>query len=103
MYVVVVTFEAMSDHVDAFREAVCRQAENSVAREEGCHRFDVSVHRDSPTTFFLYEVYTDEAAFQDHLASTHYADFSATVSGWLASRESQRFDSVHHVPPHTAG
>ena len=102
MYVVAVTFQIKPDHVEAFRDAVRRQAENSVTHEAGCHRFDVSVDRASPTTFFLYEVYTDEAAFKAHLASAHYADFSATVSDWVADRSSLRFESVLHVPPHGA-
>ncbi len=98
MYVVAVTFEAKPEHADALRAALCRQAENSVTREAGCHRFDVSVDRAAPNTFFLYEIYTDEAAFQDHLASAHYADFSATIKDWLAGRSSKRLDSVVHVP-----
>lgn len=98
MYVVAVTFEAKPEHADALRAALCRQAENSVTREEGCHRFDVSVDLSSPTTFFLYEIYTDETAFQHHLASAHYAEFSATIADWLASRSSKRLDSVVHIP-----
>ena len=98
MYVVTVTFEAKPEHADDVRKALSRQAENSVTREDGCHRFDVSIDRESPTTFFLYEVYTDEAAFQDHLASAHYADFSARVSDWVADRSSRRLDSLVHIP-----
>jgi len=103
MYVVAVTFEARPEHADALRAALSRQAENSVTREPGCHRFDVTVDRASSTTFFLYEVYTDEAAFQAHLASAHYADFSAAIAGWLAGRSSRRLDSVIHIPAMEAG
>ena len=102
MYVVAVTFEARPEHAAALRAALCRQAENSVTREPGCHRFDVSVDRAAPNTFFLYEVYTDEAAFKDHQASAHYADFSATIADWLAARSAKRLDSVIHVPTITA-
>ena len=62
MYVVTVAFEIEPGHVDDFRAAVMRQAENSVTNEPDCHRFDVSVDGTDPAKFFLYEIYTDEAA-----------------------------------------
>jgi len=34
MYAVTVTFEIMPEHAEAFREAVVKQAENSVKKEE---------------------------------------------------------------------
>lgn len=98
MYVVTVTFEIEPGHEDDFREAVTRQAENSVGREPGCHRFDVSVDGGDPATFFLYEIYDDEAAFQDHLASAHYADFSAKTTPWVKAKSGARFQTVHRVP-----
>jgi quinol monooxygenase YgiN len=100
MYVVTVNFEIESDHVADFRVAVMRQAENSVSREPDCHRFDVSVDGAAPAKFFLYEVYTDEAAFQAHLKTDHYADFNATTTPWVKTKAGTRFQSVLHIPAH---
>lgn len=39
--------------------------------EPGCRMFIVHESPDDPRTFFLYEQYDDEAAFQAHAASDH--------------------------------
>ncbi|MFT5438965.1 MAG: autoinducer 2-degrading protein [Alphaproteobacteria bacterium] len=100
MYVVTVNFEIEPAHVDGFRTAVMRQAENSVSKEPDCHRFDVSVDGADPAKFFLYEIYTDEAAFQAHLKTAHYADFNATTTPWVKAKAGTRFESVLHIPAH---
>jgi (4S)-4-hydroxy-5-phosphonooxypentane-2,3-dione isomerase len=100
MYVVTVAFEIVPDHVEDFRAAVMRQAENSVGNEPDCHRFDVSVAGDDPAKVFLYEIYTDEAAFQAHLKTAHYADFNATTTPWVKAKAGTRYQSVLHIPAH---
>ena len=62
------------------------QARTSVEAEEGCVQFDVCTDPDDPTAFFLYELYTDRAAFDAHLASPHFEAFDATVAPWVASK-----------------
>ena len=91
MFVVTVLFEVHAPYADAFRQAVVQQAHNSLGLEADCHRFDVSSRDDEPQITFLYEIYTDEAAFQGHLASQHYKDFSATVEDWVAVKEVNTF------------
>jgi quinol monooxygenase YgiN len=39
----------------------------------------------------LYEVYDDEGAFQAHLESRHFKDFSDRVSGLVTDRKLTRF------------
>ena len=55
-------------------------ARTSVEREAGCHRFDVHQELRDPTLFFLYEVYTDEAALQAHRDLEHYKSFRADAT-----------------------
>jgi len=98
MYVITVIFDVAPERVEEFRDAVLRQAENSVIIEAGCHRFDVSVDPATPGRFFLYEVYEDEAAFADHRKTDHYADFSARTADWLTGKSVGRFESALHVP-----
>jgi autoinducer 2-degrading protein len=100
MYVVTVNFEIEPGHIDDFRAAVMRQAENSVSLEPECHRFDVSVDGGDPAKIFLYEIYTDEAAFQAHLKTGRYADFKATTTLWVKTKAGTRFESVLHIPAH---
>ena len=100
MFVVTVLFEIEADHVEDFRAAVMRQAENSVSREPDCHRFDVSEDGADPAKFFLYEIYTDEPAFQTHLKSDHYADFNEKTTPWVKNKAGVRLESVLHIPAH---
>lgn len=87
MYVITVLFEVKPGHADDFHPAMTRQAQNSLSLETGCHRFDVCTDPADRHRVFLYEIYTDEAAFQAHLASAHFKTFDATVSHWVKSKQ----------------
>ncbi|WP_422367107.1 putative quinol monooxygenase [Pelagibius sp.] len=86
MYVVTVVFEISAGSEEAFRNAVQRQAENSLALEEACRRFDVCFDPKRPDRVFLYEIYDDRAAFDAHLASDHFAAFDSKVADMVASK-----------------
>jgi quinol monooxygenase YgiN len=47
-----------------------------VRAEPGNLTFDAHHQVDSPTTVFVYETYRDQAAFDEHLASSHGRDFN---------------------------
>lgn len=94
MYAVTVTFEVAPEHAEAFRETVLIQAENSVEREERCRRFDVCADPERPGVVFLYEIYDDAAAFQDHLASPHFKAFDATVGPWLTGKTVETWEII---------
>ena len=72
--------------LDRFRKRLENHARTSVEREAGCHRSDVHQESRDPTLFFLYEVYTDEAALQAHRDSEHYKSFRADTAGWVMDR-----------------
>ncbi|WP_420347941.1 putative quinol monooxygenase [Pelagibius sp.] len=86
MFVVTVVFEVKPDFAEDFRAAVRRQAEASLSREQACHRFDVCRDADDAARFFLYEIYEDQAAFDLHLASEHFADFDGLVGPWVIGK-----------------
>ncbi len=86
MFVVAVTFIAKPDKAEAFRNRVRRQAAESLNREPGCHRFDVCANPEAPERIFLYELYSDEAAFQAHLETAHFKDFDGEVSAWVEDK-----------------
>ena len=87
MYVVTVTFEVAPNDADTFRTLMLEQAANSLAKEPDCHFFDVCFAPDSPTTCFLYEKYTDRAAFDVHLASEHFKTFDTAVQPMLVNKQ----------------
>ncbi|MCG8356009.1 MAG: antibiotic biosynthesis monooxygenase [Kiloniellales bacterium] len=92
MFVVTVDFRVKEGHVEAFREAMMRQAHNSVTREANCTQFDVCHDAAQPERFFLYEVYADRAAFQAHMETTHFLDFDAKVKDWVAAKDVETWD-----------
>ncbi len=89
MYIVTVEFVVGSKHVEAFHQAVQKQARHSLTREPDCLQFDVCVDPQTRERVFLYEVYTDEAAFKTHLDSAHFATFDAVVRDWVKSKAIQ--------------
>lgn len=86
MFVVTVTFVASPGNAEAFRERVRRQASDSLSREAGCHRFDVCADPKAPERVFLYELYSDEAAFQAHLKTSHFISFDRDVAPWIEDK-----------------
>lgn len=87
MYVVTVEFTAVPAHRSELGKALQRQAANSLSLETECHTFLVSTDANDGNRFFLYEEYTDRAAFDAHLASDHFAEFNARVTPWVASKK----------------
>ncbi|PHS05800.1 MAG: antibiotic biosynthesis monooxygenase [Blastopirellula sp.] len=86
MYVVTVQFQIHSDHIKDFRGAVLTQAENSLELEPDCHRFDVCLDLESSGIFFLYEIYSNATAFEEHLASNHFLNFDKVVKPWITNK-----------------
>ena len=56
MYVVIVEFTIRPEHAAAFKQRVIQQAEDSLAREAGCHVFDVCLDPARENFVLLYEV-----------------------------------------------
>ena len=87
MFVVVVEFTAKTEHAGAFRQRVQQQSRDSLNLEPDCHVFDVCIDPARAEIVLLYEVYTDRAAFDRHLASDHFRGFDAEVRDWIADKQ----------------
>lgn len=87
MYVVIVEFVIHPEHAAVFKQRVLRQARDSLEFETECHVFDVCFDPARENFVLLYEVYTDKAAFDAHLASAHFLDFDATVQPWISDKK----------------
>lgn len=83
MYVVLVEFVVKPEHAAEFRPALLANARASLEHEPGCHRFDVCTDPGDAGKILLYELYTDRAAFDAHLAAPHYLEFGARVKPWV--------------------
>jgi (4S)-4-hydroxy-5-phosphonooxypentane-2,3-dione isomerase len=84
-FAITVTFELVAGHRDRFLELVGENAATSLRAEPGCHRFDVLIP-EREDAVFLYEIYTDRAAFDAHLASDHFKAFNEATAGMVAGK-----------------
>ena len=113
MYAVCVKFRIKDGFGEVFLKRIVQQADDSLALEQGCHYFDVCHNISSPLEVFLYELYSNEAAFalhnqSDHFCSErleviafalhnqsdHFKSFAADVSGWVEQKEVLTYDVV---------
>jgi quinol monooxygenase YgiN len=92
-YVVAVVFVARPEHREEFRREMIANATASRTREPGCRQFDVCESADGKE-IFLYEIYDDEAAFQAHLATAHYKQFSSRTAPWVADKRIVKYRRV---------
>jgi autoinducer 2-degrading protein len=94
MYVVIVEFTIREEFAQRFRDRVRQQARDALEGEAECHVFDVCVDPRRADFVLLYEVYTDRAAFDAHLASAHFIDFDETVRDWISDKQVADFDRL---------
>lgn len=82
-FVVTVQFSIYPEHYVQFTREIVANARASREREPGCVVFDVCEDPAQPGQVFLYEIYTDAAAFDQHMRATHYLEFDRKVSPWV--------------------
>jgi len=86
MFALMVEVEVRRDLLPAFERAVVVNAQESVRRDRGCLRFDVLRVADDETRWVFYEVYDDEASWQQHRQSEHFLSYKAVADRALVSR-----------------
>ncbi len=89
-YVVTVDFGTAPENFGRFKQIMDENAKASVSDETGCREFNVYEVAASPNHLFLYEVYDDEAAFQQHLNSDHFKHFTEVSAPIITSRTGSR-------------
>ena len=90
MFVVTVRFEIIEQHAESFRLAILENARMSLQHVAGCHRFDVCFSEDGRRCF-LYELYTDRAAFDHHTTTRHFNRFNSVNTDMVASKQLETF------------
>lgn len=95
MLIIAVTFKIKQESVDAFREAILKNAATSLSDEVGCNLFDVCEAANG--IFYLYERYTNDAAFDIHLKSSHFVEFDKLVAPWVETKKIERYALISPV------
>jgi quinol monooxygenase YgiN len=90
LFVLIAEFQVKPEAVETFIPLIMANANASVHAEKGCMQFDVTQQNDDPTKFSLYEIYSDEAAFEAHGKSPHFQDFAAKTKDMMVSRSARR-------------
>jgi len=85
MYIVGVNVTVVADKVEAFKDAILKNAQGT-RQEPGNVRFDVLQDNEDPARFFLYEVYKSEDDFKAHQQTEHYLTWRETVQDWMAEK-----------------
>jgi len=92
MYVVTVEFTIDLACWDDFIPLMLENAARSRNDEPGCSQFDVCTDAMRPGLVFLYELYDDAAAFDAHLAATHYQSFAVATQAMVKERVIGRWE-----------
>lgn len=98
MLSVVVRFVIKAGHDIRFLERVVRQSAETLRHEPECRRFDVCVDPADSHRILLYELYTSEAAFGEHLLTSHFRSFDADTCGWVEEKTVERWSRVEPAP-----
>ena len=94
MFAVTVTLEVDPADLPAFLPLMLTNARSSLADEPGCHRFDVCTDAARPGEVFLYELYTDAAAFAAHQETPHFKTFDAAAGPMILSKRIRTYAEV---------
>ncbi|MFT6272945.1 MAG: quinol monooxygenase YgiN [Dinoroseobacter sp.] len=93
-YAVTVTFLIKPDAFDDFMLLIRANSKTSLLDEIDCNQFDVATDPSRPNEVFLYEVYTNRAAFDVHLGSSHFKSFDAATAELIASKDVRTYSQV---------
>ena len=74
----IAVLDARPGLADAFRDKIVELV-RAVRQEPGCVTFTAYEARDTPGRFYLYEIYTDAAAFDTHLKTDHVHAFISAI------------------------
>ncbi|MBT8768655.1 putative quinol monooxygenase [Metapseudomonas boanensis] len=87
MYCLLLKTQLKPGSLDDFMDAMRINAAASVRDEPGCLVFDVLQDRSDPDLVWLYEVYTDEAAFEAHMLTPHFLASRPLVNPLILRQE----------------
>ncbi len=93
-YAVAVTWVAREGEEERVADAAWRLLEPTRA-EPGCRFYQATRDRKDPRTFFFFEVYDDETAFESHRASEHIRELALGIAiPLLEHRELRALETI---------
>lgn len=97
MHTVVLFNKVLPQHVDEFVEGmrVCAEQTN---QEAGCIRYEALQDIDDPTWICLFQVFTDEAAYQFHQDTEHHQVWAMMSGPWRDTSARIRHEMRYITP-----
>ena len=89
-FVLVARYEVKDGSPEEVVDAALIESEAALRDEEGCRAFDILASSEDDGKGLFYEVYDDEAAFEEHRETPHYSVFFSAIEDltveWTVSR-----------------
>ena len=98
MYVVLILLTVKTEELDEFERALLHNARESVTKDPGCLRFDVSQQQDDPARWILYEVYDSPDAHAAHRKSAHFLAYDAVAARTVVDKTVIRATAKYSAP-----
>jgi (4S)-4-hydroxy-5-phosphonooxypentane-2,3-dione isomerase len=95
MHIVLVQVTVKAEMLQEFEQALLHNARESVARDPGCLRFDVSQHADDPTKWILHEVYDTPDAHAAHRRAPHFLAYDVVATRAITEKTVSRAVGRH--------
>ncbi len=95
MHVVLVLVTVRPEMLEEFERALLHNARESVAKDPGCVRFDVSQQQEDPTRWVLYEVYEAPGDHAAHRQSPHFLAYDAVAARAVVDKTVIRASGKH--------
>ncbi|MGP4068345.1 putative quinol monooxygenase [Halobacillus sp. B29] len=85
-------FKPKDGHKDALLDEL-EKVKKASRKEEGCIQYDLHQSIES-NTIFLYEVWKDSGAVQNHIETVHYKTYRENTEDLLESREVSKWNLI---------
>ena len=95
MHIVLVRLTIRPEFAEEFERALVHNAKESVAKDPGCLRFDVSQEYDDPSKWILYEIYDTPDAHAAHRQAPHFLAFADVMARAVLERTAIKARSRH--------
>ena len=97
MHLVVVFLEAKREHVASLRAALMLHARTCLEKESGCRRYEIGTDTVDGSSFLLYQIYDDAAAYMAHKELPHVAEFRVKIENWTAARRLLTYELIDGI------
>lgn len=90
---IVATIEAKPDKIDLVKEEL-KKLITPTLKEAGCIQYDLHQDNQNPASFLFFENWESRELWQDHMNSTHLAEYASATEGSIESILIQEMSQV---------